>query len=125
MLKMCSINPIPLTEWVANLIPIDKKHGMICVCTTFRDLNKGYPKDNFPTPFIDYINDECAGNEIFSFMDGFSGYNQIQNHPKDYHKTTFIFPRVPLHTTKNLLASRMLVLPSSGPYHTLSMTLII
>jgi hypothetical protein len=38
----------------------------------FRDLNKACPKDNFPTPFIDQILDECAGSEIFSFMDGFS-----------------------------------------------------
>jgi hypothetical protein len=49
----------------------------------FRDLNKEYPKDNFLTPFNDHILDECAGSEIFSFMDGFSGYNQIQIHMED------------------------------------------
>ena len=32
------------------------------------------------------------GGEVFSFMDGFSGYNQIQIKPKDQHKTAFIFP---------------------------------
>ena len=32
-------------------------------------------KDNFPTPFIDHILDECAGSKVFSFMDGFFGYN--------------------------------------------------
>jgi hypothetical protein len=58
----------------------------------FRDLNKACPKENFPTPFIDQIIDECVGSEIFSFMDGFSGYNQIQIKPKDQHKTTFICP---------------------------------
>jgi hypothetical protein len=58
----------------------------------FRDLNKACPKDNFPTPFIDQIVDECAGCEVFSFMDGFSGYNQIQIKPEDQHKTTFICP---------------------------------
>jgi hypothetical protein len=58
----------------------------------FRDLNKACPKDNFPTPFIDHIVDECTGCEVFSFMDGFSGYNQIQIKPKDQHKTTFICP---------------------------------
>jgi hypothetical protein len=55
-----------------------------------RDLNKAHPKDNFPTPFIDQIVDECAGCKAFSFMDGFSGYNQIQIKPEDQHKTTFI-----------------------------------
>ena len=62
---------VPLTEWVSNPILVDKKHGTICVCTDFRDLNKAFPKDNFPTPFIDQILDECAGSEVFSFMDEF------------------------------------------------------
>jgi hypothetical protein len=63
---------------VSNPIPINKKQGTIHVCTDFPDLNKAYPKDNFPTPFVDQIVDECAGCEVFSFMDGFSRYNQIQ-----------------------------------------------
>jgi hypothetical protein len=54
----------------------------------FRDLNK----ENFPTMFIDEIVDECAGCEVFSFMDRFFGYNRIQIKPKDQQKTTFIFP---------------------------------
>lgn len=83
---------IPLTEWVSNPVPIDKKQGMICVYIDFRDLNKACPKHNYPTPFIDQIIDECVGNDIFSFMDGFSSHNQIVIHPKDQHKTNFIFP---------------------------------
>jgi hypothetical protein len=43
-------------------------------------------------PFIDQIIDNCVGSVIFSFMDGFSGYNQIKILPTDQHKTTFIFP---------------------------------
>jgi hypothetical protein len=58
----------------------------------FRDLNKTCPKDNFPTPFIDQILDECEGGEVFSFMDRFLGYNQIQIKLEDQHKTTFICP---------------------------------
>ena len=34
----------------------------------------------------------CAGSEVFSFMDGFFGYNQIQIKLEDQHKTTFICP---------------------------------
>jgi hypothetical protein len=77
-------------QWVSNPISINKKHGMIHVCMKFHDLNKACPKDNFPTPFIDYIFNECAGYEVFSFMDGFSRYNQIQIKPEDQHKTNFI-----------------------------------
>jgi hypothetical protein len=72
---------VPLTKWVSNPIPLDKKQGTILVCMDFSDLNKACPKDNFPTPFINHILDECAGREVFSFMDRFSGYNQIQIKP--------------------------------------------
>ena len=92
LLKVGFIYPIALTKWVSNPVPVDKKQGTIRVCTDFRDLNKAYPKDNCPTPFIDQIIDACAGSEVFSFMDGFFGYNQIQIKPKDQHKTSFICP---------------------------------
>jgi hypothetical protein len=62
---------------VSNHVPVNKKQGTIHVCMDFHDLNKACPKDNFPTPFIDQIVDECVGCDIFSFMDGFLGYNQI------------------------------------------------
>jgi hypothetical protein len=86
------IYPIAYTSWVSNPVPVDKKQGTIRVCTDFRDLNNACPKDNFPTPFIDQIIDDCAGHEALSFMDGFSGYNQIQIHPADQYKTAFITP---------------------------------
>jgi hypothetical protein len=43
----------------------------------FHELNKACPKDNFPTPFIDQIINECVGSEFFYFMDEFLGYNEI------------------------------------------------
>jgi hypothetical protein len=86
------IYPIAYTSWVSNPVPVDKKQGTIRVCTDFRDLNNACPKDNFPTPFIDQVIDDCAGHEALSFMDGFSGYNQIQIHPADQYKTAFITP---------------------------------
>jgi hypothetical protein len=75
LLKSGFIYPVPLTEWVSNLVPVAKKQGTIRVCVDYCDLNKACPKDNYPTPFIDQIIDNCAGSVIFSFMDGFSGYN--------------------------------------------------
>jgi hypothetical protein len=92
LLNVGFIYPIPLTEWVSNPIPMDKKQVTICVCMDFRDLNKACPKDNFPTLFIDHILNECGGSEVFSFMDEFSGYNPIQIKLEDQHKTTFICP---------------------------------
>ena len=92
LLKAGCIYPVALTEWVSNSVPIDKKQGTIRVCTDFRDLNKACPKENYPTPFIDQIIDACVGSEVFSFMDGFSRYNQIQIQPEDQNKMDFICP---------------------------------
>jgi hypothetical protein len=92
LLKYGFIYLIPLTEWVSNLVLVAKKQGNIRVCVDYRDLNKACPKDNYPMPFIDQIIDNFAGSVIFSFMDGFSGYNQIEILPTDQHKTTFIYP---------------------------------
>jgi hypothetical protein len=75
LIKSGFIYHVPLIEWVSNLVPVAKKQGTIHVCVDYRDLNKSCPKDNYPTPFIDQIIDNCAGSVIFSFMDGFSGYN--------------------------------------------------
>eukprot|EP00253_Pinus_taeda_P024867 PITA_24867 len=69
-----------------------KKQGTIRLCVDYRDVNQACPKDNYPTPFIDQIIDKCTRCEIFSFMDGFFGYNQINIRPQDQSKTTFICP---------------------------------
>ena len=92
LLDASFIYPVPLTEWVSNIVPITKNQGTIRVCVDCRDLNRAYPKHNYRTPFIDHIIDDCASSEPFSFMDGFSRYNQIEISPNDQHKTTFIFP---------------------------------
>ena len=91
LLKAGFIYPVPLTEWVSNIVSVNKKKGTIRVCIDFRDLNRACPKDNFPTPYIDQIIDNCAISVIFSFMDGFSSYNQIEILPSNHHNIEFIF----------------------------------
>ncbi|KAG8476462.1 hypothetical protein CXB51_033312 [Gossypium anomalum] len=78
------------SEWVANVVPVPKKDGKVRMCVDYRDLNKASPKDNFPLPHIDTLVDNTAGYALFSFMDGFSAYNQIKMHSEDMEKTTFI-----------------------------------
>ena len=41
---------------------------------------------------MDLLIDFVAGNAMFSFIDKFSRYNQIQMMPKDVEKTTFRTP---------------------------------
>ncbi|CAL2227017.1 unnamed protein product [Prunus armeniaca] len=47
------------------------------------DLNKACPKDSFLLPRIDQLVDATAGHELLSFMDAYSGYNQIFMDPAD------------------------------------------
>ena len=47
------------------------------MCVDFTDLNMAYLKDSFPLPRIDQLADSTARHKLLSFMDAFSGYNQI------------------------------------------------
>uniref|UniRef100_A0A2N9FFM0 RNA-directed DNA polymerase n=1 Tax=Fagus sylvatica TaxID=28930 RepID=A0A2N9FFM0_FAGSY len=86
------IKPIQHPWWLSNIVPVKKKNGQIRCCVDFRNLNKACPKDEFPLPNMDLLIDSAAGHAMFSFMDGFSGYNQIFMSPKDAEKTAFRTP---------------------------------
>ncbi|KAL2642779.1 hypothetical protein R1flu_010366 [Riccia fluitans] len=46
--------------------------------------------DAFPLPYINLTLESVAGQEMYSFMDGFSGYNQVSVAERDREKTAFI-----------------------------------
>ena len=77
------------TQWIANIVPVPKKDGRVRMCVDYRDLNKACLKDDFSLPHIDTLVDSAASNVIYSFMDGFSGYNQIMMAVIDKLKTSF------------------------------------
>ena len=60
------------------------------MCVDFTNVNKACPKDCFPLPRIDQMVDAVAGHKILSFLDTFSGYNQIQLAKEDIVHTSFI-----------------------------------
>ena len=77
-------------EWVANIVPVPKKDGKVRMCVNYKDLSRASSKDNFPLPHIYTLLDNTTKNSRFSFMDGFSIYNQIRMSPKDREKTVFV-----------------------------------
>ncbi|KAJ8635963.1 hypothetical protein MRB53_010230 [Persea americana] len=77
---------------VGNIVPVTKKNGQIRVCIDYRDLNNACPKDEFPLPIPEVMIDNTCGFERMTFMDGFSGYNQIKMHPEDERHTSFRTP---------------------------------
>ena len=76
-------------DWAANIVPMPKKDGKVRMCVDYRDLIRASLKDNFPLSYIDTLIDNTMTNMFFSFMDGFSGYNQIKMVEQDKAKTVF------------------------------------
>jgi len=78
---------------------VPKKDGKVQMCMDYQDLNRASPKDNFPLQHIDILIDNTTNFALFSFMDGFSGYNQIKMAPEDMEKKP-LSPYGELSTTR-------------------------
>src|SRR3954465_2707464 len=90
LLEADFIREINYPQWLANVVMVKKNNGKWRMCVDFTDLNKACPKDSFPLPRIDYLVDNASGHQLLSFMDAFSGYNQIMMAEEDKEKTAFI-----------------------------------
>jgi hypothetical protein len=87
------IREIKTLTWVSNPVIVPKKITDVQrVCVNYTSFNKHYPKDPFPLPRIDQIIDSTAGCARLSFLDAYSGYNQIKLKKEDEEKTAFIIP---------------------------------
>ena len=75
-----------------NIIPVRKKNGDIRLCVDFWNLNKVSEKENYLVPPMEKILQQVSGSEMFSLLDGFSGYNQVLVSKIDQLKTTFRTP---------------------------------
>ena len=84
------IREVHYPEWLANVVLVKKANGKWRMCVDFTDLNKACPKDSFPLLRIDQLVDSTTGQKLLTFMDAFSGYNQIRMAEEDQEKTSFI-----------------------------------
>ena len=62
------------------------------VCIDYRRLNEVTRKDHFPLPFMDQLLERSSGYPFYCFLDGYSGYFQIEIAVEDQEKTTFTCP---------------------------------
>ena len=62
------------------------------MCIDFTDLNKAYPKDDFPLLRIDKVVDDASNSQLMSLLDCFSRYHQIWMKKEDEEKTSFTTP---------------------------------
>ncbi|KAM1500270.1 hypothetical protein ACFX10_022858 [Malus domestica] len=96
------VREVNYPTWVANVVLVKKnptKKSLLLqkvlwrMCVDYTDLNKGCPNDNFPLPLIDRFIDSTVRCELLSFMDAYSGYNQILMNPPDQEHTAFTTDR--------------------------------
>ena len=69
---------------------VKKANGKWRMCVDFMDLNRASPKDSYPLLQIDTLVDSTARHKLLSFMDTFSGYNQIMMNEDDQERTSFL-----------------------------------
>ena len=79
--------------WLANPVLVKKPNGKWRTCIDFTHLNNACPKDSFPFPRIDQLVDSTTGHALLSFMDAYSGYNEIPMFEPDQEHTSFITDR--------------------------------
>ena len=110
LLQAGIIYPISDSTWVSPTQVVPKKSGVTTVknekgeelstrlttswrvCIDYRRLNEVTRKDHFPLPFIDQLLERVSGHPYYCFLDGYSGYFQIEIAPEDQEKTTFTCP---------------------------------
>ena len=90
LLEAGFIREVYYPDWLANVVMVKKANGNWRMCVDFTDLNKACPKDSYSLPRIDTLVDSTARHQLLSFMDAFSGYNQIRMDESDQEKTSFV-----------------------------------
>jgi len=81
------------STWLAIVVLVKKPNRKWRMCADYTNLNKACPKDAYPLLSIEQLLDRASGDKFLSFLDAFSGYNQINMHRRDKDKTT-IFRQV-------------------------------
>ena len=90
LLTVGFIREVYYPDWLVNVVLVKKANGKWRMCVDFTNLNKACPKESFHLQRIDQLVDSIAGHKLLTFMDTFSGYNQIKMIEEDQEKTTFI-----------------------------------
>jgi len=90
LLAMGFITLVEEVTWLFPIVVVLKKNKKLQICLDFRKLNTTTKKDPYPLPFKKEVLDMVSGHEVYSFLDGFSGYHQITITPEDRYKIAFI-----------------------------------
>ena len=90
LLEARFIHKVVYRTWLSNAVMVKKSNGKWRMCIDYIDLNKACPKDPYPLPSNDGLVDAASSFQLLTFMDAYSGYNQIPKCHHDEEKTVFI-----------------------------------
>ena len=71
------------------IVIVPKKNKKLRVCVNLKKVNAATIRDHYPLPITDQVLEQVAKKQAYSFLDGFSGYNQVSIKQEDQHKTAF------------------------------------
>ena len=101
---------------MSPIVIVTKKNGKIQVYVDLEKVNAAIVRDHYPLPFTKHMLERVTGHEAYSFLDGFSGYNQVSIDPKDQHKTAsattwdvFAYQKMPFGLTNALITFQRLM----------------
>ena len=80
------------TDWVSNIVVVEKSNGKLRLCLDPRNLNKAIKREHFQLPTVDDIMAKMPGAKIFSKLDASSGYWQIRVDDESADLLTFNTP---------------------------------
>ena len=60
LIKVDLIHEVHYPEWLMNVILVKKPNEKWRMCVDFIDLNRAYPKDNYPLSSIDQLMDTTS-----------------------------------------------------------------
>ena len=96
------IEPVDRSEWVSNVVVVQKASGGIRLCLDLRELNKSIITDRYPLPHTEEVFLKLKDCVLFSVIDLKQAFLQLPLHENSKHFTTFItheglyqFKRVP------------------------------
>ena len=80
------------TDWVSNIVVVEKKQGSIRLCLDPKNLNWAIKREHFHLPTIEDIMARMPNAKVFSKLDASSGYWQIEVDDKSADLLTFNTP---------------------------------
>jgi transposase InsO family protein len=80
------------TDWVSNLVIVDKKDLSIRVCLDPRDLNKGIKREHFQIPTLEDVTSRLTGKRVYTVIDLKEAFWQVPLSESSATLTTFNTP---------------------------------